>query len=104
MINSEPVHERDRMIVAMIKPLGIEKGKDFRPDARQAAILEKAATSGEGMARAMTYAKRQQEAVVYPGRQWKQLIMLEPDQEAEHHTALDEQSPGFTRLSPSRPA
>ena len=71
MIDSEPVHERDRMMVAMLKPLGIEKGKPFRPDARQAAILGEAATVGEAMARAMTYAKRQAAAIVYPGRQWK---------------------------------
>ena len=30
MLDEEPVHERDRMMVAMIKPLGIEKGKPFR--------------------------------------------------------------------------
>ena len=37
MLNEEPVHERDRMIVAMLKPLGIDladpefwqKGYDF---------------------------------------------------------------------------
>jgi hypothetical protein len=95
MIDSEPVHERDRMIVAMVKPLGIEKGKTFRPDARQEAILEKAATIGEGMARAMTYAKRQAAAVVFPGRHWKWPIMLEPDQETENYSALDERTSWF---------
>jgi hypothetical protein len=29
--------------MVMIKPLGIEKGKEFKPDARQRAILEEAA-------------------------------------------------------------
>ena len=33
MLNEEPVHERDRMMLAMLKPLGIEKGKKFEPDA-----------------------------------------------------------------------
>jgi len=47
MLNDEPVHERDRMIVAMLKPLGIEKGKPFQPDARQKKILEEAAVVGE---------------------------------------------------------
>ena len=43
-INNNPVHERDRFYMAMLKPLGIEKGKPFKPDARQRAILEDAAT------------------------------------------------------------
>jgi hypothetical protein len=34
-INQEPVRERDRFMMAMLKPLGIEKGKAFKPDARQ---------------------------------------------------------------------
>jgi hypothetical protein len=29
--------------MAMLKPLGIEKGKPFKPDERQRAILEEAA-------------------------------------------------------------
>lgn len=95
MIDSEPVHERDRMMVAMIAPLGIAKGQPFQPDARQAEILERAAAVGEAMARAMTYAKRQKAAVVYPGRHWKWPILLEPNQEAENHTALDERTTWF---------
>ena len=31
MINQEPVNERDRLIMGMLKPLGIEKGKPFKP-------------------------------------------------------------------------
>ena len=50
-INNNPVHERDRFFMAMLKPLGIEKGKQFKPDARQRAILEDAAKVGDAMAR-----------------------------------------------------
>ena len=95
MVDEEPVHERDRMMVAMIKPLGIEKGKPFRPDARQAKILEQAAVVGESMARCLSYAKRQPEARIWPGTQWKNAVMLEPNQETEHHTALDERTAWF---------
>ena len=42
MLNEEAVHERDRMFVAMLKPLGIEKGKPFQPDAYQKKILAEA--------------------------------------------------------------
>ena len=45
VINNNPVQEHDRFFMAMLKPLGIEKGKPFKPDARQTAILEEAAGS-----------------------------------------------------------
>lgn len=95
MLNEEPVHERDRMMVAMLKPLGIEKGKKFEPDARQKKILEQAAVLGEAMARANTYAKRQKEAKRFPDAQWKETIMLDASQEMQNHTALDERSAYF---------
>jgi hypothetical protein len=95
MLNEEPVHERDRMFVAMLKPLGIEKGKPFQPDARQKKILEEAALVGEAMARNLSYAKRQQEAQLWPGTQWKNAILLEANQETENYTALDERSAWF---------
>jgi len=95
MLNEEPVHERDRMMVAMLKPLGIEKGKKFEPDARQMRILEQAAVVGEAMARANTYAKRQKEAKIWADTQWKHVILLEADQETKYHTALDERSAYF---------
>ena len=33
VIQREPIEERDRFFHAMLKPLGIEKGKPFNPDA-----------------------------------------------------------------------
>ena len=41
-INNNPVQARDLFFMGMLKPLGIEKGKEFKPDARQRAILEEA--------------------------------------------------------------
>ena len=43
VINNNPVHERDRFFMAMLKPLGIEHGKPFAPDERQKRILEEGA-------------------------------------------------------------
>lgn len=95
MLNEEPVHKRDRMMVAMLKPLGIEKGKLFHPDARQQQILEQGAIVGEAMARSLSYASRQPEAYIWPGTQWKDLVQLAANQETEHHTALDERTAWF---------
>lgn len=57
-ISPEPVEERDRFFVAMLKPLGIEKGKPFNPDERQKKILTDAALVGEAMAKASVFEKR----------------------------------------------
>jgi len=96
MLNEEPVHERDRIMVALLKPLGIEKGKTFEPDARQKQILEQAAVVGEAMARANTYANRDQAAQLWgPDNQWKLIILCAANQEMTDHTALDERSAFF---------
>lgn len=96
LINEEPPIERDRMILAMLVPLGIEKGKPFQPDARQKQILTDAANTGELMARANGYAKRFEGAIVWPGKKWEiSLFLKETNQEAENHTQLDERASWF---------
>ena len=54
-INNNPVQDRDLFFMGMLKPLGIEKGKPFKPDARQRAILEEAARIGDAMGRVMLF-------------------------------------------------
>ncbi len=39
MINEEPVLTRDRAMMGLLLPLGIEKGKEFKPDAATQRIL-----------------------------------------------------------------
>ena len=51
ILNEEPVREIDKPWIAMVVPLGIEKGKPFNPDSRQKAIPLKGAAMGELMAR-----------------------------------------------------
>ena len=58
VIQSEPVMERDRLILAQLRFLGIEKGKPFKPDARQKKILEEAVIVEEAMAKTNTSDKR----------------------------------------------
>lgn len=48
-INREPVQERDGFFMAILKSLGIEKGKPFNPNWRQQRILTEAAIVGEAM-------------------------------------------------------
>lgn len=96
MINQEPALERDRIVLGMLQPLGIEKGKAFNPDARQKKIFVEAAQVGEVMARTIGYAKRFEGAKVWPGKQWDiSLFLKETSQEAPHYTQLDERTSWF---------
>jgi hypothetical protein len=96
MINEEPPIERDRLMLAMLKPLGIEKDKPFNPDDRQAAILSEAALVGEVMARANSYAKRFDGSQVWPDKRWEFSLFLEDvTQEAKNYTQLDERGSWF---------
>ena len=104
VINNNPVHERDRFFMAMLKPLGIEKGKPFEPDERQKKILVEAARVGWAMAAANTFEARLEGAIFYPGTHWSEAVLAEPDQEAENYSQLDERLHWFfaaTYMNPS---
>jgi hypothetical protein len=93
IINQEPVLERDRIMMAMLRPLGNEKGKRFKPDARQQKLLEQAAFVGEAMAGANTFAKRFDDVRYSPDTQWAYgLGEMNPPQEAEFYTQIDERA------------
>lgn len=53
-------------MMAMLKPLGIEKGKPFNPTSRQKKLLKEAALVGEAMAKATTYEKRFDDVLYRP--------------------------------------
>ena len=91
-INNNPVQERDRFFMAMLKPLGIEKGKEFKPDPRQHKILEEAARIGDAMGRVMLFEgeKRISGANAFRGTQWNWVVLNRPDQETEYYSQLDE--------------
>ena len=73
----EIVDERDRFYLAMLKQLGIEKGKPFDPDDRLREILTEATAAGELMAQANTFAKRFDGSRYWPDRQWDLAIVLD---------------------------
>jgi hypothetical protein len=94
-LDREPVREQDRIMMAMLKPLGIEKGKPFIPDASQIEILTEAAFVGEAMARANAYKKRFDGAQIWPDRQWEMSLAFEPGEQPEFSTYLDEHASWF---------
>ncbi|KQW70424.1 hypothetical protein ASE17_16145 [Phenylobacterium sp. Root77] len=92
VFESETIEPRDRFFHAMLKPLGLEKGKPFAPDARQKKILTDAAEVGFLMAQTLSMAPRLSNARSYPGTQWEWVLTLNPDQEAETYSQIDERT------------
>jgi hypothetical protein len=92
IMQREPVAERDRFMVASLKFLGIEKGKPFKPNARQSRILEEAAFVGEAMAQANSFASRFPGVRYREDASWEYIIFLDPDQRVGEHEQLDERA------------
>jgi hypothetical protein len=95
ILQREPVMERDRMVMAMLKPLGIEHGMPFQSDARQRRILEDGARMGELMAQTKSFDKREKEALYHPDTHWLHVILLDPSQETASYSQLDERADYF---------
>jgi len=91
---NEPVAERDRFFMAMLKPLGIAPGKPFAPTARQQKILADAAVTGELMAKANTYSKRFAD-FYWPGMHWKDTMTVNTTQRMGDSELLDERASYF---------
>jgi hypothetical protein len=95
VLQPEPVEARDSFFMAMLKPLGIEKGKPFNPDERQKKILTDAAQVGDLMGRITAYNKRVDGATVWPGTRWEYSNMVELNQEGKGYAQLDERGSWF---------
>ncbi len=104
IINREPVAERDRFFMAMLKPLGIEKGNPFKPTERQKKILIDATLVGEAMAKANDFAKRMKEAHYVDNSNWHFAAVAASDQRAEHYEQLDERAAWFYEAVTNDPA
>ena len=73
IIQREPLQERDRMVMAMLQPLGIERGRDFAPTARQRRLLEDGALVGELMARAVSFKGCERDSHFRPETRWREV-------------------------------
>ena len=71
VIEAEPPYEAYRMYYGELAALGIEKGKPFAPDARMAAILEKAAKIANAQMRVQSFADQRPERIAWPDHKWK---------------------------------
>ena len=80
--------------MAMLAPLGIEKGKPFQPDARQAQILTDATVTGEAMVRAMVFDSRYEGIRYRPDAHWETVCPpgFAVEQDVENSTQLDQRA------------
>jgi hypothetical protein len=91
-INNNPVQARDLFYMGMLKPLGIEKGQEFKPDPRQRAILEDAAQMGDAMGRVMLFEgpERFRQPAPFPGAKWHWVFQVNPVQQTDTYGQIDE--------------
>src|SRR6185369_6116347 len=110
VVQNEPIEARDLFFHAMLRPLGLEKGKPFEPDARQTKILTDAALVGEAMAKANSADRRFANGRFRPGAHWDFALRLDADDPDAFWNRLDERASWFyeavgagAAMAPKRP-
>jgi hypothetical protein len=110
VLQREPVEPRDIFFHAMLRPLGLEKNKPFKPDARQTKILTEAALVGEAMAKANTADRRFKDVKYRSDAHWDFALQLDPDNPSAFWNLLDERASWFYEavgagraMAPKRP-
>ncbi|EHN70707.1 DUF1214 domain-containing protein [Aliivibrio fischeri] len=97
-IQANPVQERDRMMMDMLRPLGIEKGKPFTPTPKQQSLLKEAAIVGEAMTKNIDFNKtgRLDHAEYGPkGNPWEIATASTPNQDRNNGMDLDGRAAWF---------
>src|ERR1700757_5335478 len=77
VIQREPIEPRDIFFHAMLRPLGLEKGDRFEPDARQTKILTEAGLVGEAMAKANSADRRFKDGKFRSDAHWDYALQLD---------------------------
>jgi len=110
VIQREPLEPQDTFFHAMLRPLGLEKGKPFKPDARQTKILTEAALVGEAMAKANSADRRFADGKFRSDAHWDYALRLDADDPDSFWNLLDERASWFyeavgagAAMAPKRP-
>ncbi len=70
IIQREPIEALDAESRGLISAIGIEKGKEFKPDKRWREIYVDASKIADAIGRSILYSPRNKDAYLYPDRQW----------------------------------
>jgi hypothetical protein len=110
VVQTEPIEARDIFFHAMLRPLGLEKGKLYRPDARQTKIRTDAALVGEAMAKANSADRRFKGDKYRSDAHWDFALLLDADAPESFWNLLDERASWFyeavgasAAMAPKRP-
>jgi len=110
VIQREPIEPHDIFFHDMLRPLGLEKGKPFKPDARQTKILTEAVLVGEAMAKANSADRRFAGSKFRPDAHWDFALQLDADNPDAFWELLDERASWFyeavgagAAMAPKRP-
>lgn len=110
VIQREPIATRDIFFHAMLRPLGLQKGKPFKPDARQKKILTEAALVGEAIAKVNSADRRFADVKYRKGAHWDFSLQLDADDPENYWNLLDERAAWFyeavgagANMAPKRP-
>jgi hypothetical protein len=95
VIQSEPIESRDIFFHEMLRRLGLEKGKPFKPDSRQTKILTDAALVGEAMAKANSADRRFANGNYRSDAHWDFALRLDADDPSAFWNLLDERASWF---------
>jgi hypothetical protein len=104
VIQREPIEPRDVFFHGMLRPLGLEKGQPFRPNARQTKILTEAALVGEAMAKANSADRRFKGDKYRPDAHWDFALLLDADAPENFWNLLDERASWFYEAVGAGPA
>jgi hypothetical protein len=104
VIQREPVEPRDVFFHAMLRPLGLEKGEPFEPDARRTKILTDAALIGEAMAKANSADRRFAGGKYRSDANWDFALRLDADDPSAFWNLLDERASWFYEAVGAGPA
>lgn len=94
ILAEEPVRQVDKIMMAMLEPLGISKSQAFEPDERQRRILTKAADLGELMLRNLQVNPRYT-TPYWSGTSWYKSFDFDVSQETDSKLQLDERGTWF---------
>ena len=88
------VEEQDKVMYAMLEPLGISHGAPFQPDARVAGIFDRAAQLGGAIVSTMAFANRRRDTrPLWPDRTWEQISYTSnPDSATDTMIELDQRT------------
>jgi len=78
VISVEPVLDRDKAMMGMLKSIGIEKGKPYNPDEKTKAIFRRAAIDAYFYMQ-KKYLTVEPEELYWPNRKWRNVFYADPN-------------------------